>query len=72
MEEGVDCVKRSGIQTQGVIGNLAAVARHFLIRRSAIVALLSRADDRIPPRDNVRCHAGLDLVFREARWDFLE
>lgn len=50
----------------------AAVAHRFLIHRSAIVALLSRADDRIPRRDDVRCHAGLDLVFREERWDFLE
>jgi len=31
----------------------------FLIRRPAFVLLLSRTDDRIPRRDNVRCHAGL-------------
>lgn len=60
------------IKTKTLIENLAAAAHHFLIHRSAIVALLSRADDRIPRRDDVRCHAGLVLVFREAWWDFLE
>lgn len=60
--------KREGARYENKDGS----SLHFLIHRSAIVALLSRADDRIPRRDDVRCHVGLDLVFREARWDFLE